>query len=144
MDYRKDAHRVYMLTYHMIFVVKYRRPVLDDEICAFLKEKLSAILENNNGSLIEFNGDKDHIHVLFEISPDVNLAHWIRGVKGALARKVRDEFPEKLKPFLWGDAFWTESYFLATSGGVALDVLQKYVEDQGKPKRKYRKRQSKS
>ena len=140
MELRKDPHRVYMLTYHLIFVVKYRKPVIDDEISSYMCERISNMLTKNNGSLIEFNSDRDHVHILFEISPDINLAHWVRGVKGALARKVREQFPEKVKTHLWGDEFWTDSYFLSTTGGATLDVLKQYVENQGKPKRKYVKR----
>lgn len=137
MEYRKTSHRTFLCTYHLVLVVKYRKPVIDDEIKEHLEKQFSKILENNNGSLIEFNSDKDHIHLLFEIAPDASLANLIRGAKGATSRLVRKEFPEKLKQHLRGDSFWSDSYFLATCGGVIIDTLKQYVETQGKPKRKY-------
>ena len=137
MEFKKGPHRVYLLTYHMVFVVKYRKPVIDEEIRDYIEHRMETILENNGGSLIEFNSDKDHVHFLFEMPPDVNLSLWIRGTKAAISRKVREKFPEKLKPYLWGDEFWTDSYFLTTTGGATIETIQKYIENQGKPKRKY-------
>ena len=137
MELKRGPHRVYALSYHLIFVIKYRRKVLDEEILTYMKGRLETILQENNGSLIEFNGEADHVHVLFEISPDINLAHWVRGTKGALARKVRETFPEKLEKFHLTNSFWTDSYFIASTGGATIETLKQYVEDQGKPKRHY-------
>ena len=58
-------------------------------------------------------------------------------LKNTTARMVRKEHGEAIKDFLWGDSFWSDSYYLGTTGGSTLDVIQKYIEDQGKPKRKY-------
>ena len=137
MELKRGAHRVYLLTYHMIFVTKYRRPVIDEEICDYIKERMEGILAKNGGTLLELNSDKDHIHILFEMPPDINLSLWIRGTKAALSRKIRDRFPEKLNPYLWGDEFWTDSYFLTTTGGATIEVIKQYIENQGEPKRKY-------
>ena len=139
MEFRRDAHRVYMLTYHLVFVVKYRKPVIDQEMSDYIRDRVEMFLQNNNGILIEFNSDKDHVHILFEISPDINLAHWVRGVKGALGRKIKEAFPEKLAGHLRQDEFWTDSYFLTTTGGAPIEIIKQYIENQGKPKRTYRK-----
>jgi putative transposase len=66
---------------------------------------------------------------LFKATPQTDLVKVINSVKGVTARYLRHEFPET-KKFLWGDAFWTPSYFLATTGQVSLDVLKAYVESQ--------------
>ncbi|OPY25039.1 MAG: Transposase IS200 like protein [Methanomethylovorans sp. PtaU1.Bin073] len=71
----------------------------------------------------------DHHHILFKGTPQTNLVKVINTLKGVTARKLRQEFPET-KKWLWGDAFWTPSYFIATTGQVSLDVLIKYVESQ--------------
>ena len=41
MEYIRNAHSVYLLTYHIVFVTKYRRPVIDGRISAFLKDHIS-------------------------------------------------------------------------------------------------------
>ena len=99
-----------------------------------MKEQLERLIAQHQGHLIEFNSDRDHVHILFDITPDVNLAHWIRGLKGAISRKVREKFSSRLQSQLWGGEFWTDSYYLATTGSVTLDKLKRYVENQGRPK----------
>jgi len=72
---------------------------------------------------------EDHLHVLFKATPKTNLVNVVTVLKGVTARRLRQEFP-KTKEFLWGDSFWSDSYFLATTGQVSLDVLMHYVESQ--------------
>ena len=36
-EYRRGSHSVYKLTYHVIFVTKYRKKVITDEIGDFMK-----------------------------------------------------------------------------------------------------------
>jgi putative transposase len=72
---------------------------------------------------------EDHVHILFKAKPSTNLVKVVNIIKGVTARYLRKEFP-KLKELLWGDCFWSGSYFLASTGQVSLDVLKKYVENQ--------------
>lgn len=140
MELRKGNHCTYALTYHLVLVVKYRKPCIDDEIAALLKEKAAYILEQNKGHLVEANFDKDHMHILFELSPTMSLGKFVGVLKGVLSRHVRSTYPEKLSRYLYGNSFWSDSYFIASTGGVTIDILKKYVENQGKPKRKYAKK----
>lgn len=137
MELRKSCHCTYSLTYHLVLVVKYRRQCIDDEMAEMMKEKSARIFEQNGGRLIEANADVDHIHMLFELPPSCNLSKMVGVVKGVLSRHVRKTYAERLQPYLWGDSFWSDSYFIASAGGVTIDVLKQYVENQGKPKRKY-------
>jgi len=50
-------------------------------------------------------------------------------LKGVTARRLRQEFPQT-KEFLCGDSFWSDSYFIASTGQVSLDILMQYVESQ--------------
>jgi putative transposase len=72
---------------------------------------------------------EDHLHVLFKAAPKTNLVNIVNVIKGVTARLLRQEFP-KTKDFLWGDSFWSDSYFIATTGQVSLDFLMQYVESQ--------------
>lgn len=134
----KGAHSVYTLHYHLILVVKYRKKALYDEV---IRERLKQIIyemadkwqrEKNTEMSIEIVAQepgKDHHYILFKATPGTSLTKVINSIKGASARVLRNEFPDT-KKFLWGDAFWTPSYFLATTGQVSLDVLKAYVEAQ--------------
>lgn len=70
-----------------------------------------------------------HIHVLFKAKPSTDLVKTVNTLKGVTARLMHKEFPQ-LKDLLWGDSFWSDSYFLASTGQVSLNVLKKYVEEQ--------------
>lgn len=81
--------------------------------------------------IIEFNHDKDHLHILFKAEPKSEISKFINAYKSASSRLIKNEFPE-IKEKLWKEAFWSRSFFLATTGGVTLEVLKSYVENQGK------------
>lgn len=132
MKYKLDrsAHSVYSLYYHLVIVVKYRKKALYDEV---IRERLKQIIWGLTDELgIEILAQEpaeDHLHVLFKATPKTNLANVVNVIKGVTARRLRSEFP-KTKEFLWGDSFWSDSYFVATTGQVSLDVLMQYVESQ--------------
>lgn len=131
--YDTNKHSVFLLQYHLILVVKYRRAAIDNEICARLKEIFEYIGEKEQYQLkiIEFNHDIDHLHILFKAQPKSELSKFINAYKSASSRLIKQEFPD-LKQKLWKEAFWSRSFFLATTGGVTLETLKQYVENQGK------------
>jgi len=133
MKYRLDkgAHSVYALYYHLILVVKYRRKVFtNDKIIDFLKQKIHEISETHEVEILAIETDQDHVHILFKAKPTLNIPKYINALKTITSREIRRNFPE-VKEKLWRNAFWSPSYFLATSGQVTLDVLKAYVESQG-------------
>ncbi|SFV54321.1 Mobile element protein [hydrothermal vent metagenome] len=81
--------------------------------------------------IIEFNSDIDHLHILFKAESKSEIKKFLNAYKSASSRLIKKEFPE-IKSKLWQDAFWSRSFFLATTGGVSLDILKEYVENQGK------------
>lgn len=78
---------------------------------------------------------QDHIHLLFKGTPQTDLVQLTNTFKGVSSRYLRQEFPE-IKNLLWGDSFWSDSKFIASTGQVSLDVLMKYVESQNEPKKR--------
>lgn len=131
-EFDKSFHSVYSLQYHLIIVVKYRRKVFTKEVIINrVKELTKQQLEIAGCKLINQECDTDHIHIIFQATPNTDLSKTINLVKGVSSRMLRKEFPE-LKKKLWGDSFWNNSYCLITTGQVTLDQLKKYVENQGK------------
>ena len=133
MKYKLDrgAHSVYALYYHLILVIKYRRKVFtNDKIIDFLKQKIHEISETHEVEILAIETDQDHVHILFKAKPTLNIPKYINALKTITSREIRRNFPE-VKEKLWRNAFWSPSYFLATSGQVTLDVLKAYVESQG-------------
>lgn len=125
-----NAHSVFLLYYHLVLVVKYRRKVLDHEISNRAKEIFEYISPNYNITLQEWNHDKDHVHILFKAHPKSEISKFINAYKSASSRLLKKEFPE-IRAKLWKEYFWSQSFCLITTGGVPIEVIREYIESQG-------------
>ena len=126
----KSSHAVFSLQYHLVLIIKYRRKALCDEA---IRERLKNIVwdlaKQLSVEIIAQEPSEDHLHVLFKAKPTTDLVKVVNTFKGVTARLIRQEYPQ-LKDLLWGDSFWSDSYFIASTGQVSLDVLKAYVENQ--------------
>lgn len=131
MKFDNNNHSVFMLHYHLIMCVKYRKKVIDDTISDRLKDIFEDIAPNYNITLEEWNHDKDHVHVLFRGQPNTEISRFINAYKSASSRLIKKEFPE-IRKSLWKEMFWSQSFCLLTTGGVTVDIIKQYIESQGK------------
>ena len=132
MNYKLDkgSHSVYALQYHFVQCIKYRRPALTDtKVCDLLKEKVHEISQTFEVEVLNIECDVDHYHMIFKARPTLDIPKYINAIKTITSREIRRNFPE-IQKYLWEDAFWSRSYFLATTGQVTLEMLKKYVEGQ--------------
>ena len=125
-----NNHSVFLMYYHLVLVTKYRRKVIDETISQRLREIFDYIAVNYNITVIEWNDDKDHIHILFKAQPNSELSKFINAYKSASSRLIKKEYPE-IKNKLWKEYFWSRSFCLITTGGVTIDVIREYIESQG-------------
>ena len=102
--YSRRAHSVCRLTYHAVFVVKYRRKVISPGIMDFFKVHTKYLIEERfRGNLIEFNGEADHVHILFELPPFAAPSMVVCSLKTQLSREERKRYPEQIRGKLWND-----------------------------------------
>ena len=94
---------------------------------------LEELLHKWDCKLIEFNGEDNHVHLLFQYHPDIALSNLVNNVKSVTSRKLRQEFSDHLNSFYWNDVFWNGSYFVASCGGVTISTLRQYIENQNQP-----------
>lgn len=144
-DYIHTRHSVYMLTYHMIFVTKWRKPVISDEIGDFMVDTVKRLCVGYGGELISGETDKDHIHLLISLPPQANVANVIRSLKTQLSKEVHtnEKYNSYIQKYIHGDApLWSGSYFVATAGSVSMETVKSYIESQrtDEHKRKYEKK----
>lgn len=128
-----NAHSVFLLHYHLILVVKYRRQVFTDEISERAKEIFSYIAPSYKIELVEWNHDKDHVHILFKGQPKTEMSKFINAYKSASSRLLKKEFPI-IRQKLWKEMFWSQSFCLLSSGGAPIEVIKEYIENQGQKK----------
>lgn len=135
MELDTNSHSVFLLHYHVVFVVKYRRQVFSETVSNRAKEIFEYISPRYNVMLEEWNHDKDHVHILFRAHPNTELSKFINAYKSASSRLLKKEFPN-IREKLWKEHFWSQSFCLLTTGGVSISIIKKYIESQGKKSKK--------
>lgn len=120
-----------MLHYHLIMCVKYRNKIINDNISNRLKEIFEKIAPAYNITLEEWNHDNDHVHILFKGQPNTEISKFINAYKSASSRLIKKEFSE-IRKSLWKEMFWSQSFCLLTTGGATVDIIQQYIQSQGK------------
>lgn len=126
-----NNHSVFLLHYHLVMCIKYRRKVIDNSISNRLKEIFVDIAPNYGVELLEWNHDIDHVHLLFKAKPNTEISKLLNAYKSASSRRIKNEFPS-IRKYLWKEYFWSKSYCLVTTGGAPLEVVKQYIENQGK------------
>lgn len=136
MKYNKKSHSVYLLTYHIVFVTKYRKPVISDEIGDFMKNHAEYLCGRFDGEVLSIETNRDHMHLLVSLPPDVAPSKLVASLKTQLSKEVRNYYKEEIEKQLWGDAFWSSSYFIATTGTTVMEKVKEYIESQKTDERK--------
>lgn len=131
-EFKKNRHSVYNLKFHLVVVTKYRHKCITPEILEDLKSISNDFLNKKGGSILEMNGEEDHIHILFEIPPQVELASMVCSLKTVTSRLIRKKYSDYLKKFYWEPVFWSRSYCILSTGGATIETIRKYIENQGK------------
>ena len=127
-QYKSNNNIVYNCKYLVVWVTKYRRPVLTQEIETRLKEILKNVAIEIQVDILEMEvGDMNHVHILMSLDPQFGVHKAVRRFKGASSRYLRKEFPP-LKSRL--PTLWTNSYFVSTVGGAPLAKIKEYIENQ--------------
>ena len=130
-EFRRTAHAVYLCDYHIVLSTKYRRKVINDGLFAYLKRKLIEITEHYPIIYIkETNHDKDHIHLLLSIPPQMTVGSVIRLIKTNTSRKLKTQFPFLAKVYWGTDGIWSDGYFVSTVG-INERIIRQYIKNQG-------------
>lgn len=130
MELDSNNHSVFLMYYHLVLVIKYRRKVIDDGVSNRLKEIFEYVAPKYNITLQDWNHDKDHVHILFKAHPNTELSKFINAYKSASSRLIKKEYQEICKS-LWKEYFWSRSFCLLTTGGAPSEVIKRYIESQG-------------
>jgi putative transposase len=124
-------HCVFSLHFHLVLVTKYRRRVMTKEMLERLRVIFVETLEKWSCELMEFNGEADHVHLLIETNPAVQLSKLVNNLKTVSSRLIRRDFRGQLSRIYRKPVFWHRSYCLISSGGATIEILRKYIEEQG-------------
>ena len=131
MELDTNNHLVFLLYYHLILVVTYRRKVFSDQMSQYAKNIFIRISSSYNITLEEWNHDNDHVHIMFRAHPNTEISKFINAYKSASSRLIKKDFPE-VRRKLWKEMFWSRSYCLLTTGGAPIEIIRKYIESQSR------------
>jgi len=97
-----------------------------------LKKIFAKVCRDFEAELVEFNGEADHVHFLFNYPPKVAVSKLVNSLKGVSSRKLNQLYPQ-LRRYYWKNALWSPSYFAGSCGGAPLEVIKQYIESQKYP-----------
>ena len=126
----KGRGYVYSIQYHIVWCVKYRHKVLTTSIEKRLYEILNKIAIDNSFTILEINGEQDHVHLLIECTPQHYIPDIIKALKGISARLLMKEYESIFKKKLWGGHLWNPSYFIATVSENTEEQIRNYIKSQ--------------
>lgn len=131
-EIRHGRHCVFKLHVHLVFVSKYRRKVFDSDAIDRLRGMFAKVCTDFEASLVEMDGESDHVHLLVEYPPKVSVSALVNSLKGASSRRLRSERPD-IKERYWKNMLWSPSYFAASCGGAPIGIVRQYIEQQQTP-----------
>ena len=131
MEVIKSAHSVYHLQYHVVWVCKYHRRILNPGVTVYIRKIMPKLLRRMPGVMIETIGfDQDHLHMVMVIPPKYSIASVMGQVKSQSASLVRRKFSWLQKVYWKENIVWSPGYFVS-SVGIDEATIKHYVETQG-------------
>jgi putative transposase len=128
-EYRHGAHTVFRIHLHIVWVTKYRKPVMRGEVGTRLRELIREICGGQEVTIIKGHVSSDHVHLFVSVPPRVTISRLLQMLKGKSSYKLMHEFPHLRKKF-WGRHMWARGYFCVSSGNVRDEVIKQYIEEQ--------------
>ena len=128
-DYKHGAHSVFSIHLHLVWITKYRKPVLIGDIALKTREILRQICEAESVEIIRGHVSRDHIHLFVSMPPQIAISRLVQKLKGKSSHKLLHTYPSLRRQY-WGRHFWARGYFCCSSGNVTDDVIKQYIEQQ--------------
>ena len=121
----------YDLYFHIIWCVKYRKPILKDDIKKDFIKIITDLCKNNNYELVEIHIDLDYVHLLIGLSPQDSIPIVMKTLKGVSARLLNAKHRDVLSKQLWDGHIWSPSYYVATTSDNLKENIIQYIQSQG-------------
>jgi putative transposase len=126
-EQRQSGHTVSILLVHIVWVTKYRYPVLRGDIQQRCRELIIQICDAEDIRITSGVVSKDHVHMLIEYPPRISISDLVKRLKGRTSRMLQREFPS-LKKRYWGKHFWAIGYGAWSVGDITDEIVKAYLE----------------
>jgi putative transposase len=132
-DIRHGRHCVFNLHVHLVFVTKYRKAVFSQAVLSELENIFSSVCKDFEAELVEFDGERDHVHLLVNYPPKIAVSNLVNSLKGVSSRLIRRMRFAEIENILCGNHLWSPSYFAGSCGGAPIEIIRQYIEQQQTP-----------
>ncbi len=96
---------------------------------AAFHQYVAEICRDFGAELKESNDEDNHVHMLIEYPPTVQLSILVNSLKAVTSRRLRNEFLDLRGPYN-KPVLWSRSYFAGSCGGEPLEVVKQYIQHQ--------------
>ena len=131
-EQRIGSHTVTRMSAHIVWVTKYRYPVLTGEIQKRARALIIQICDAEDIQILKGVVSKDHVHMHIEYPTKLSMSDIVKHLKGRTSRLLQHEFPELGKRY-WGQHFWAIGYGAWSTGNITEELVQKYLEHHRNP-----------
>lgn len=128
--YYTNRHSCFLLQYHLVLVTKYRNPVLRGRVADGMREYIKRYFSDRGLPVHAFDIQQDHIHILFDAPPQLELAAFVNALKSGSSRRIRSDYPSEVSKYYWKPLFWSNSYFICTVSERSAEIVKRYIENQ--------------
>jgi len=127
--YRLGAHTKTDLKVHVVWIPKYRKPVLTGDVAIRVRDIIRRIAAEHELEIISGKVARDHVHVFVSYRPTQDVSKIVQRFKGISSRVLLQEFP-RLRKLFWGRHFWARGYLAVSSGTITDEMVREYIEQQ--------------
>ena len=125
MQTRKTRWAVYNLNYHLVWIPKYRKPVLIGEVRDELEKLIKDVAKKHKIEIKSLSIQSDHVHLFVSAPPRLAPARIVNLFKGITSKKLLEKFPDLRTP----EGFWSRTYYVGSVGAVSEESIRRYIED---------------
>jgi len=130
--YHHASHSKYMIKLHFVFAVKYRKKLLVGNIDADMKQILLEISIQKGFTIDTMQSDIDHLHILVDAPPTISAFDVVTSLKSISTFRIYKKHRVELKKHFWSEnTFWSDGYFVCSTGDASTETIRKYIEEQG-------------
>lgn len=130
--YHHNSHSKYLIKLHFVFAVKYRKKLLVESLDEDMKQILFEISQEKGLAIDTMQSDIDHIHVLVDVAPTFSAFEVAHQLKQISTFRIWKKYSLELKKHFWKErTFWSDGYFVCSTGDASTETIRKYIEEQG-------------
>lgn len=133
--YRRNTHTVFDLKYHIVWITKYRKPILTTKRALRVRELIREICSAHSVEILKGHVSKDHVHLFVSVPPQLSVSTLTQYLKGKTSRKLMQE-DKQVSKLYWGQHLWARGFFAVSSGTVTDEAVMEYIKQQDEDQEK--------